>query len=392
MNEPDKTIFINLFREAYLKCFGFQLTAGLSETDCKHFSNKIFESTGLVIGPKSIKNYSFFVANYKEGREENPSIATLDTFSRYVLGAPYTNEISRKEKEEHYPWWFRYRSKYPGNNTIKTLAGRNLKKISVIMMTIIIVAACFFVIKTLTGRNKPEYFTDDFNSVLVDSLQKHGWLIKSIDPVWWNKRGEKPGNLTLYTLKGDNWSDSGNVASIKNLLMRKISSDCFMVETNITNFFPEKNWQQAGILISEDSTFSGRMIRFSISYNDFFGGYNRPPEIIIQIVSYLQPGVNNKPEEIAHYALSSIEPGQRELVKNNLRRAALRIEKKDNHFRFLYTASPGESFAFKEVVNGDFDFHPKYASIFAIHGWAKDISPVPVHFDSFTLAGTSCKK
>ncbi len=33
----------------------------LSETESKHFSNKIFEETGLVIGAKSIKNYHFIL-------------------------------------------------------------------------------------------------------------------------------------------------------------------------------------------------------------------------------------------------------------------------------------------------------------------------------------------
>jgi hypothetical protein len=40
-----------------------------------------------------------------------------------------------------------------------------------------------------------------------------------------------------------------------------------------------------GILLSEDSTFKSKMLRLSISFNDFFGGYNKPAEIIIQAIS-----------------------------------------------------------------------------------------------------------
>ena len=137
-----------------------------------------------------------------------------------------------------------------------------------------------------------------------------GWVIKSEDSVWWDKRDEKPGHLALFTLKGDNWANSGNKAGIKNLVMRRINSDCFMVETHLTDFIPKENWQQAGILLSEDSTFKGKMLRLSISYNDFFGGYKKPPEIIIQAISSSESGLQSKPEEIGHLSLFNIEHGK----------------------------------------------------------------------------------
>jgi hypothetical protein len=104
MKEPDRTIFITLFKEAYIKCFGFQLTSTLTETDSKQFSNSIYMQTGLVIGAKSLKNYSL--------HDSNPSVATLDTLARYVLDAPYTDEINRKNNESHHPYWHQYRSRF----------------------------------------------------------------------------------------------------------------------------------------------------------------------------------------------------------------------------------------------------------------------------------------
>ena len=114
MNDLDKSIFKTLFREVCQKGFDFPLTKTLTETDSRLLSNKIFEKTGLVIGAKSLKNYSFFVINSesKEAGNENPSVATLDTLARYVLNAPYTDEIKRKNYEAHFPYWFQYRSRF----------------------------------------------------------------------------------------------------------------------------------------------------------------------------------------------------------------------------------------------------------------------------------------
>ena len=389
----NKTAFIALFREACQKCFGFPLTSPLTEADSKLFSNKIFESTGLVIGAKSIKNYSSYVlnSNRKEGKE-NPSTASLDTLARYVLDAPYTDEIMRKEKESHFPFWFQYRNRFSGASRTRTGNGVKSKKVLVICGVTIIAVSVFFMTKFLTHKTSSDFFTDNFNSVSSDSLIKKGWIIKSTDSIWWNKRGEKPGYLTLYTLAGDNWPNSQNRAKINNLLMRKIKSDCFMVETHITDFIPSGSWQQAGILLSEDSTFRGKMVRLSFSYNDFFGGYKKPPEIIIQALSSSESGSQSKPEEFGHLSLFNIEPGEENLVKNNLAISALKIEKKGNHFRFLYALGPTETFAFKEGLSGDFDIQPKYVSIFSIRGWADSINQVPAYFDSFTSVDIPCSK
>ena len=390
MTEQDRTIFVTLFRETCQKAFGFPLGSVLTEADCKLLSNKIFESTGLVIGAKSLKNYSSFIVT--SSRTENPSVATLDTLARYVLDAPHTDEVLRKDTESHYPYWFQYRSRFsatlPGNNLIRA----NRKTAAVSLIVILGLILVYYAIKAFIQTPPGGSFVDNFNTVSADSLKKRGWIIRSVDTTWLKKANERPGHLALFTIRGDNWPDNNNSAVIKNLVMRRIIYDCFTVETHITNFFPHENWQQAGLLLSEDSTLSGNMIRLSISYNDFFGGYKRPPEIIIQAVSSLPGDPQSKPEEIAHYSLKNIEPGQEDLVRSNLAITALKIEKKNNHFRFLYSAGPVESFAFREVVSGDFNINPRYVGIFAIQGWANNAGIIPAYFDSFMSAGISCGK
>src|ERR1700749_4096572 len=96
MNRSDNLAFAALFREAYLKSFGQALENPVSETESKLLCNQVLDQTGLSIGWKSVKNYSFFIIDSKTAKSENPSVATLDTLARYVLKAPYTNEIKRK--------------------------------------------------------------------------------------------------------------------------------------------------------------------------------------------------------------------------------------------------------------------------------------------------------
>jgi hypothetical protein len=273
MNE---TVFISLFKEVCEKCFGYPLTEPLTETDSKILANRIFEKTGLVIGPKSIKNYSFFVLGKKDFRKENPSDATLDTLARYVLDAPYTDEIQRKRNENHYPYWFRYRSKISSAGPVSP--GRKpekAKKRPVLLVSllalVILVPVCLIMLRT----NQKDSFNDNFNSISEKSLKEQGWITKWEDSTWWNRRTYKPGHMALFTLRGDNWKNAENDPRIHNLVVRKIHSECFTLEVHLSGFIPFKNWQQAGILLSEDSTFTGKMVRLSITYNDFFGGYEK---------------------------------------------------------------------------------------------------------------------
>src|ERR1700761_476411 len=70
MNEIDLGAFSALFKEACVRCFGHAVREPLTETDAKLFYTKVFEATGLVIGAKSIKNYSAFL--FGGWKTENP--------------------------------------------------------------------------------------------------------------------------------------------------------------------------------------------------------------------------------------------------------------------------------------------------------------------------------
>lgn len=388
MKDLNNEAFISLFRDAYKKCYGNALTNPLSETESKHFANKIFEDTGLVIGAKSIKNYAAYIVSDPTHRQENPSVSTLDTLARYVLNAPYTDEIQRKTRESHYPYWFEYKSKLSISPEKEHHKKRPLKKNILLIATLLVVA--LVVLVQMFHRDAGKNFIDNFHAVHEDSLEKNGWFVKAKDTLWWSKRNNYPSHLTLYTLPGDNWPDSANSPGIKNLLLRSISSGCFAVEIHLDNFMPKLNWQQAGILLLEDTTFTGKTVRLSIAYNDFFGGYSKPKEIIIQAIS-VGGNVLNKPEEIAHLPIFSIAPGQETLVSNNLQKSGLRIEKNGKHFRFLYSAGPTENFSFKEAFSRDLELRPKFIGLFAIQGFVNDSNYVPAHFKFFSLSNSLCE-
>jgi len=228
-------------------------------------------------------------------------------------------------------------------------------------------------------------FTEHFYSVREDSLAARGWWVKAKDTGTWNRRGEAPGCLTLFTLQGDNWPDSAQVPSIRNLVLRKVPCDQFTLEIHLKNFIPRQNWQQAGILLLEDTGFAGKSLRISLAYNDYTGGYPRSRMVLIQAITSLGNGFD-KPEEIAHFPLFNVDSlEQMPVLARNLEHSALRIEKKGNRFRILYANGVTENTSFKEIVQHEFEMSPRYAGLFALKGFVGGTENIPACFTFFSL-------
>ncbi|HTF16788.1 MAG TPA: hypothetical protein VK658_01880 [Chryseolinea sp.] len=158
----------------------------------------------------------------------------------------------------------------------------------------------------------------------------------------------------------------------------------------LTSALSETDARALSILLAEDPTFSNRVLRLSFSYNDFFGGYSKEPEIIIQGLSSVASSQFSKPEEFAHIPILTLDNGTDSLVWNNLRNAALKIEKKGQSFRFLFSTGAAEVFAFKEAVHGEFEFQPTYVGLFAMQGRASETHIAPIFVDLFTVTGMTC--
>lgn len=389
MDQTDLTAFTALFRDVHLKCFGQELNGSLTETESKLLCTRVLEITGLSIGWKSVKNYSIFIVDRTNSRTENPSIATLDTMARYVLGAPYTSEIDRKNNESHYPWWFLYKEKLCITE-VKPFTPRWNKTLILFASAI----TCFIALvlwMSHIDRTEQTAFSDNFSEVSDISLASRGWFLDDEDLSYWSKRSATTGQLTLYTLKGDNWPDPNNKQGIKNLLLRPIPFECFTAEVHLSNFIPQQEWQQAGIILLEDTSLTGKSIRLSIAFNDNFGGHAKPSEILVQAITSLGKDFS-KPEEIAHLPIAYPDS-----LKNNpvqlkvLQNSALRIEKQGKKIRFLYSEGATGNGAFKEVVSQDFNIQPRYIGIFAIKGFKDSSAVIPAHFTYFKIAGSSCQ-
>jgi hypothetical protein len=423
MNDLDRQAFTGLFAAACGKCFGYPLKEPLTEAESKLLYNQVFEETGLTIGWKSIKNYSFFLLADSPVKEENPSIASLDTLSRYVMGVAYTTEPERKKAEGHYPYWYRYREQFlrsrgsagelpAGNGTgagmggdggqrsepaEKGVAGGGGKRVSRSRRRMFLGGAVFFtlaafiIVLTLLFRSgESRSFTDDFHSVREDSLTGRGWWVMAKDSAYWQRRAQTPGGLSLFTLKGDNWPDPAQPPVIRNLLLRKISCDCWTLELHLKDFLPRQNWQQAGILLLEDTALSGKSLRISIAYNDYNGGYPPSRSVLIQAITSLGAGFG-KPEEIAHIPLFNVDSlDKNPVLSGNLEHSALRIEKRGTTFRILYSGGISENTSFKEVVSHVFAMTPRYAGLFALKGFVDSSENMPALFTLFSLNCNSC--
>jgi len=342
-----------------------------------------------VIGWKSIKNYSFYILDDPSGKEENPSLATLDTFVRYVLNAPYTDELQRKNKESHYPYWFQYKAQF--NQTILNVPPKQSRLRKWWWVGGLIGLGVFLFLFFYPFATKEAVsFSDDFDNVSEETLRQNGWLVQAKDAVYWNRRGAHPGALTLFTLRGDNWRDSVNAPRIQNLLLRKIDADCFTTEVHFNNFVPQENWQQAGILLLEDTNFVGKSLRLSLAYNDFAGGFPSQPEILIQAITSLGNDFS-KPEEIVHQPLFQLASGQDSLVRYNLTHTALRIEKQGKRIRLLYANGSLANAAFKELIHTEFDMQVNYVGLFALKSFVEDAEDMPVYVDYFSWNGKRCE-
>lgn len=386
MNNTDSLAFTTLFKEAYHKCFGQPLEQPLTETESKLLCNRVLDLTGLSIGWKSIKNYSFYVAG-SSAKEENPSVATLDTLARYVLGAPHTTEIQRKDNESHHPYWFLYKEKFVRSPEKLPIRRRHYFLIALGIINVLI--AFVFWLRLHTGE--AGLFSDDFKQGPGNSLTQNGWFLKDEDPAFWDRNAQTKGQLTLFTLAGDNWPDPPNKQRIKNLLLHPVSYDCFTTEVHLNNFIPHQEWQQAGLLLLEDTTLTSKSVRISLAFNDNFGGFKKSPEVLVQVISSLGNGFG-KPEEIAHSPILSLDSAKTNpQITEVLQHTALRIEKQGRKFRFLYSGGAKANSAFKEIATQELDIEPHYIGIFAIKGFKDSAAIVPVHFTFFRIAGNHCQ-
>lgn len=384
MEQKDFKVFSLLYREAYSRCFGLSLAQPLTETEGKLFERQLLDTTGLVIGWRNLKNYSILILD--ENKRENPPVSSMDTLARYVLKAPYTNEIERKKNESHHPYWYLYRERHLARAVEPEIKPAKLKWIAPVLAGILL----FFVAYTLLKPNKKVSFTENFSNLSDSDLQERDWQLLNKDDEYWQQRHINPNALTLFTLPGDNWLDSTNKPEIKNLLVRLLPEGCFSTELHIEDFIPGGQWQQAGLLFLEDTSLNSASIRISLAFNNFFGGFDKPAEILIQGMA--TPGRGGKPEEFIHHRVMTLDSSWRNpLVHNNLKQTALRIERQGTKYRLLYAGGAAANSAFRELAVKELPIKAKYVGIFALKGRVPATPVAPVKIKKFLLETVACE-
>ena len=385
--KDDSDIFRSLMKGVYLKCFGHPLTRVPTESDCMHWSYEIEENTGLIIGWRSLKNYALSVLS-DAGKQVHPSPSTLDTLSRYLLGAPFLTEVQRKSTGDSYAYWFQYRERHMVR---EKRSGSRLKISWKNVLPFIFILATGIVATIILLPGKHPEIEEDFQRVDEKSLVAHGWNVLSRQEYYWEKRGEFQNRLTLFTLKGDSWRTKDQAPEIQNMLYRKSPKDYFSAEVHFSDFIPGENWQQSGLILMEDTLFQGKNIRISLAYNDYFGGVPLPGEIYIQVVAY-NGKINSNIEEVIHYPIYKLDGALgKDVVISNLKYSALKVEKQAKVYRFLYAASPFDNFPFKEMGSYEIEMEPKYVGIFAIKGFIDSTSVMPVSIRLFKLESLAGK-
>lgn len=142
--------------------------------------------------------------------------------------------------------------------------------------------------------------------------------------------------------------------------------------------------------INGNTNYDAKTLRLSLAYNDFFGGFLKSKEIIIQPVASLGKGLLH-PEEIAHVPVFTLDSTNENIVKNNLAYSGLRIEKSGENIRLLYSCSSEKNFAFKDASSVNLNFHPKYIALFALQGFVSSENYMPAYFTSFMLRPQNCR-
>ena len=108
MENANAQLSTKLFSEAFERCFGHAINTALTESESKHFSGAVYESTGLVVGWKSLKSYSRCIIDESATVGDQPSKELMDSLARYVMRAPKTSEVERKKERRRHPYWREY--------------------------------------------------------------------------------------------------------------------------------------------------------------------------------------------------------------------------------------------------------------------------------------------
>jgi hypothetical protein len=222
------------------------------------------------------------------------------------------------------------------------------------------IAIVLFIILSWMGwkyLEQPAYWTEEFNSVSVDSLKSRGWEILDYDSVAFSKQ-LKPGCFTAYTLRGDYWYTQPDSPIITNLLLKEINSKSAKITLKIDDFNPTQEFQQAGIVLLDKNRNKEHNIRITVNSCSSGPRFHQA----IQIVKRENGTAYETPTFII-WSWDTPAPPDSSFISP----IWIQIQCEKNKFHFYYHF--GEEYAsFRAVNTIDFNFEPAFVAIGAFRG------------------------
>lgn len=125
--------------------------------------------------------------------------------------------------------------KHEGTGKKRNYLGKKFVRFSIMVFLIFILALLVF-------RKKENLEIEESFHLLDDkSLSDRGWFVLSKEKEYWDKWDKILDQLTLFTLKGDNWPTKELGPKVDNVLCRKTHKGNFSAEVHFFDFVPMEN-------------------------------------------------------------------------------------------------------------------------------------------------------
>lgn len=191
-------------------------------------------------------------------------------------------------------------------------------------------------------------FEEHFDDTSLEGLKKNDWEFSDFDSSLWFPQNRR-GLLTLRTSRGDYWFTPPDTPVIHNLLVKKLPDcSCFKLTFKISEFHPNENFQQIGVIFLNETRDRDHNIRVTTAV----GGASQKLQVIKRdhALAYEQS-----------FILRNIDTDP---VLDSL---WIVVEKRDKEFEFFYNLR-NEYGPFASFAKMSFDFEPAYIGLGAFNG------------------------
>lgn len=384
----DRKIIKKLLEDVVKKGLSSSLSL-LTYSEAETLSSVIKDAIGVTLSERSLRD--FIKYSLGDQNQSAPSLRSLDILARYLNGIKDRKSLDNNE----YMTWFSYKKKYlatVSSPNQKTHAEEKVNKPKqrfsfsylLILVGLLSILAFYFIPFLF---EQPQDFIEEFEDVSTKSLSEKGWFLQDPDSKFWSKRGSNPGFLTLYTIKGDNWILPPGKPYIKNMLTRRVFlGDSYEIEFETRDFFPDQNFQQCGLFLMADSSFSDDLFRMCITVSRSTNNY-----FAIQTLIF-EDGVPYRPKEFSHHIIIEPESNNDRFLERLTRISILSIKIKQEKQRcsiFMSTSKENLGAAYYKIIdNIPLEFKPKYISLYAAGSQIPEYPPdtIPVKIARIQIA------